>query len=344
MIKVSVIIPVYKVPLEYLRVCLDSLYTQTMQECEFIMVSDGAPNEECSVCQEYTLKDSRFLFFQREHEGASAARNFGINQAEGEFVTFVDSDDWIEKETCEITYAFAKKHNSDIVFWDSTITGEKDTKSNFHSTDIPLLNSENINICLNNIIAPQSEHYNVCLTVCKLISKKIIKKNNLQFDSDLILGEDRVFNFQSFNATSSISYLKRNLYHYRQNINSVIQSYRSQKFNEYLKYIKKLNILSNGSFQKSLANETINSFYSCLFSLYKANLKTTVLLKELIFLKNQISDYFFHNIIQKAELPDYLKGSLLMRLELSLMKQKIAIMFNLRIIKMRVFHHLGSSH
>lgn len=344
MIKVSVIVPVYKVPLKYLRACLDSLTVQTMQECEFILVSDGAPEAECAICEEYADKDTRFIFFRRKHAGVSAARNFGINQAHGEFVTFVDSDDWIEKETCEITYTFAKKHNSDIVFWDNTITGEKETTSNFHDTDIPLLNSENINICLNNIIAPQSEHYNVCLTFCKLISKKTIERNNLQFDSDLILGEDRVFNFQSFNTTSSISYLKRNLYHYRQNINSAIQSYRSQKFNEYLKYIKKINTLSNGSFQKSLANETINSFYSCLFSLYKANLKTTVLLMELTFLKKQISDYFFHNIIQKAELPDYLKGSLLMRLELSLIKQKIAILFNLRIIKTCVFHHLGSSH
>lgn len=344
MIKVSVIVPVYIVPLEYLQTCLDSLIAQTMRECEFIIVSDGAPETECSICENYAKRDSRLKFYKRAHAGVSATRNFGIEKAQGKFITFVDSDDWIEKEACAIAYSFAQKHNSDIVFWDSTITGEKCTGSYFYNTDIPLLNSENRNICLSNIISPQNNHYNVCLTVCKLISKKMIDTNNLHFDSDLTIGEDRIFNFQSFNAASSISYLKRNLYYYRQNINSVIRSYRNQKFNEYLKYIKKLGNLSNGSFQRSLANETINSFYSCLFSLYKANLETRTLLNELKFLKKQISDYFFHNTIQSAELPDYLRGSLLMRLELYLMKQKIAILFNLRIIKTRVFQHLGSSH
>ena len=118
MIKVSVIIPVYKVPLEYLQACFDSLAAQTMQECEFIVVSDGAPNEERSICEEYAAKDSRFNFFKQEHAGVSATRNYGIDQAQGKYIAFVDADDWIDPETNQIVYDYAFENDSDIVFWD----------------------------------------------------------------------------------------------------------------------------------------------------------------------------------------------------------------------------------
>ena len=95
-IKVSVVIPVYRTPLEYLRACLDSLVAQTMQECEFIVVSDGAPEAECSICEEYAARDCRIKFFRREHAGVSATRNYGMAQALGKYISFVDSDDWID--------------------------------------------------------------------------------------------------------------------------------------------------------------------------------------------------------------------------------------------------------
>ena len=114
-IKVSIIVPVYKVPLEYLRDCLDSLNAQTLQECEFIVVSDGAPEAECSICEEYAAKDSRFKFFKREHAGVSATRNFGIKQALGEYISFVDSDDWIERDYTSILASL--KNNPDVVFF-----------------------------------------------------------------------------------------------------------------------------------------------------------------------------------------------------------------------------------
>ena len=114
----SIIIPVYKVPLEYLRACFDSLVAQTMQESEFIIVSDGAPEAECSVCEEFTKKDSRFKFYKCNHAGVSAARNFGINQVQGEYITFVDSDDKITPNFCSSIYNKAYKWDSDILLFE----------------------------------------------------------------------------------------------------------------------------------------------------------------------------------------------------------------------------------
>ena len=123
MIKVSVIVALYKVPQDYLRDCLDSLIAQNSQDCEFIVVSDGAPDKECSICEEYTKKDSRIKFFKREHAGVSATRNFGIEQAQGEYITFVDSDDWIEDSYTSTISSF--KNSPDIVFFQFNYYNEK---------------------------------------------------------------------------------------------------------------------------------------------------------------------------------------------------------------------------
>ena len=114
-IKVSVVVPVYKVPLEYLRVCLDSLAAQTLQECEFIVVSDGAPEAECSICEEYANKDSRFKYFRREHAGVSVTRNFGIEQAQGEYISFVDSDDYVKQNY--LSFLSQLQISPDIIFF-----------------------------------------------------------------------------------------------------------------------------------------------------------------------------------------------------------------------------------
>ena len=79
MIKVSVIVPVYIVPLEYLQTCLDSLIAQTMRECEFIIVSDGALETECSICENYAKRDSRLKFYKRAHAGVSATRKSAVS-------------------------------------------------------------------------------------------------------------------------------------------------------------------------------------------------------------------------------------------------------------------------
>ena len=123
-IKVSVIVPVYNV-LEYLRTCLDSLVAQTMCECEFIVVSDGASEAECSICEEYVAKDSRFKFFRRNHGGLAAVKNFGMTQAQGEYISFVDSDDWIAPDILKDAYELSRKTNSDVTFWNYSVVTPK---------------------------------------------------------------------------------------------------------------------------------------------------------------------------------------------------------------------------
>ena len=101
--KISIIVPVYKVE-QYLRRCLDSIVAQTFTDWECILIDDGSPDNSGRICDEYAEKDKRFRVFHQENVGVSAARNKGLDEARGEWIGFVDSDDWIEKEMYEYLY------------------------------------------------------------------------------------------------------------------------------------------------------------------------------------------------------------------------------------------------
>ena len=91
----SVIIPVYKVE-KYLRQCVDSVINQTYKNLEIILVDDGSPDNCGKICDEYAQKDRRIKVIHQENQGVSAARNLGTKLAQGEYITYVDSDDWLD--------------------------------------------------------------------------------------------------------------------------------------------------------------------------------------------------------------------------------------------------------
>ena len=111
--KISVIIPVYKVE-EYLKRCVDSVIGQTLRDIEIILVDDGSPDNCPAICDEYAKKDDRVRVIHKKNGGLSDARNAGIDIAKGEFLGFVDSDDYIEADMYEYLYDLVKKENAEI--------------------------------------------------------------------------------------------------------------------------------------------------------------------------------------------------------------------------------------
>ena len=110
---ISIIVPVYNVE-EYLKQCLDSILGQTYRNWELILVNDGSTDGSGQICQEYVEKDARFRYFEKENGGQSEARNYGIEQAQGEYLTFVDSDDWVTETYIEELYSKLRHYNADI--------------------------------------------------------------------------------------------------------------------------------------------------------------------------------------------------------------------------------------
>ena len=115
--KVSVIIPVYNVE-DYLEKCLDSVINQTLKDIEIIVVNDGSPDNSQKIIDKYRKKDKRIISVMKENGGQASARNLGIKKSHGEFLCFVDSDDWIELDMLEVLYNNAKENHSDIVTCD----------------------------------------------------------------------------------------------------------------------------------------------------------------------------------------------------------------------------------
>lgn len=120
---VSVIVPVYHVE-PYLRTCLDSILTQTFADFELILVNDGGSAEETEICEEYAENDARIVYLYQENRGVSAARNAGLNLARGEWIVFVDSDDWLEPDALERLCKAAGQDDADMVFFDTIVEGD----------------------------------------------------------------------------------------------------------------------------------------------------------------------------------------------------------------------------
>ena len=97
---ISIIVPIYNVE-NYLRHCLDSIQKQTYQNFECLLINDGSPDNSAGICREYVEKDSRFRYFEKENGGLSSARNVGIEKSSGVYITFVDSDDWLDSDYLE---------------------------------------------------------------------------------------------------------------------------------------------------------------------------------------------------------------------------------------------------
>mgnify|MGYP005781662729 CR=1 FL=1 len=117
-IKVSVIVPVYNVE-QYLEKCLDSLVRQTLNEIEIIVVDDGSQDNSRKIAEAFREKyPNKVYFFYKENEGLGEARNFGLDYAKGEYIGFVDSDDWVDEKTFQAMYETARNEDADVVVCD----------------------------------------------------------------------------------------------------------------------------------------------------------------------------------------------------------------------------------
>lgn len=317
-LKVSVIIPVYKVPLEYLRACLDSLTAQTLQECEFVIVSDGAPEAECSICEEYTQKDVRFKFFKQKHAGVSATRNFGINQVQGEYITFVDADDTLfSKNVLYEAYKISQNNNSEISLF-SWIQNNK-IHQILWDHDIANLSSHEIKICLEQNIHIQNSFFSAVMGA-KLYKRDFIIKNKILFNEQCVIGEDRVFNFKAFSFASRISFSQTIFYNYVINRESATQKTRPDIFSACLNYIDELRKISEKQFSSLIGLEAISMFFSSWGKYYMRNLKKENFSPRMHDLCALAKSSKFQKLIENVDIS---KLSLLAKIETFLLQHKI---------------------
>lgn len=227
--KISVIIPVYNVE-KYLKKCMDSVVNQTLKDIEIICVNDGSPDNSLAILEEYAQKDDRIKIINKENGGLSSARNTGIASATGEFIGFVDSDDWIDADFYEKLYDTAVRCNADIACASMLkFTGDK-TNYMLHITKEK--------------VAKKSRQKYICadLPAHNYVMSRIYKripflKSKVLFD-DGMLFEDIVFSHKIIFYLNSLVTVPNVNYNYRNHPDSIVNTKSDKYINDYSNNIK----------------------------------------------------------------------------------------------------------
>ena len=200
MVDISIIVPIYNAS-KYLKKCLDSLVNQTKKELEFILINDGSTDDSESIIKSYN--DSRIKYFKRSNHGIGKTRNFGISKSTGKYIMFLDSDDYLEENACEILYKKIEKEKLDVVVCDfyRVVNDSKiiEKIASFKNTSL----KDNPNLLLNVNLAPWN----------KIYRSDLIKNNNIKFIEDLKY-EDAPFVVLSLLKSKKIGKVDKTLVYY----------------------------------------------------------------------------------------------------------------------------------
>ena len=219
--KISIIIPVYKVE-PYIKKCLDSVITQTHTNLEILLINDGSPDNCGEICDEYTIKDSRIKVFHKENGGLSSALNVGLEYASGDYIGFVDSDDWIEPDMFEHLLETIQCVDISICSYFKNIGDVTESISNIKNIPNDVIQTEQM------LLYPLKRDYYMgfCGYVWnKLYRAEVIKRSGLQFDENIKYAMDILFYETLVTQEKCVGrYTSKQLYHYRQREGAITKS------------------------------------------------------------------------------------------------------------------------
>ena len=216
----SVIIPVYNVE-DYLEECIDSIVNQTLKDIEIICVNDGSKDGSEDIVKKYAKDDSRIKLINKENGGLSSARNVGIREASGEYIIFLDSDDYLETYALEYLYYEAKKDGLDQLFFSAAIFYDGCKKS--IKNDYYIRKNDYTNVVSGQeLFAKWVENAEFKPSACLQINRTAyLKENNLYFKEGII-HEDNLFTIQCMYYSKKVRYANINLYNRRVRENSIM--------------------------------------------------------------------------------------------------------------------------
>lgn len=296
--KISVIIPVYNTE-KYLSKCLDSVINQTLNDIEIIVVNDGSTDSSQDIIDLYTLKDTRIVSITKNNGGLSDARNFGIDKSKGDFLAFIDSDDYIDKYMFENMYNISQKHQSDIVLCDLVKVNEKGEEFR----DLPQSPQLADKIILNDDFTIFGEMS--CFACNKLFKKSLFDKHRfkkgIHFE-DIELVPKLVLD------SKILSKINQPYYKYFERQNSITKTHTKKGLDMFLavdevsNYFKESTYNSNSTDLKRF--QIFQGYYSYLA--YVAYVKDKSLKKNMLL---ALENFLNRNIIYKKEIINYKRFS-----------------------------------
>lgn len=227
--KITVIVPVYNVE-SYLRKCLDSIIAQTYKNIEIIVVNDGSTDASGEICKEFAEMDHRIIYIEQENAGLSAARNTGLENMSGDYVTFVDSDDWIELDYVEILYKKITEYQADIAVGNYYSFNESEGMFYFHILGDSYYEKvyDNVSIFENLYESQEMKSFALISAWGKLYKAGLFEQ--LRFDIGK-LGEDGYLNQKIYLLAEKIVYIHKGIYSYRIRNNSLSRSWTEKWMN-----------------------------------------------------------------------------------------------------------------
>lgn len=266
---ISVIIPVYNTA-KYLRRCLDSVLAQSFENFELILVDDCSRDESGAICEEYAAKDHRISIIHHQgNQGVSAARNHGIDTAQGDYISFIDSDDWVETNYLkDFTYNLTTTANPELLTQDVTQINEKGETVYYGGRT------------------------SLSFSVAKMFSRSLIEEQQLRFPVGIKTAEDTLFMIDYMNCVDRILYIPQCNYHYVTNEDGACVRHKSNPWTVIVGLKKELELLQRGNFRNDEVRDytmyrTCINYFHFVESLYQSNTSHTervLLLKEIFHL------------------------------------------------------------
>lgn len=227
---ISVIVPIYN-SAPYLCKCLDSILTQTYQNIEVILVDDGSSDDCPAICDEYAGSDQRIIVLHKQNEGLVRARKDGIRLAHGEFVAFVDSDDWIVADMLESLEMLAEQNRADVVMSAVMVATEDSYTYKQNGVGADVYSGDKLQQLKNKLLGGEDYFSFSVLPYLwnKLWRRTLLLENLLQADESVTVGEDVVIGFPAILQAETVVVTEKAYYYYRQNNASMLLQYKNQK-------------------------------------------------------------------------------------------------------------------
>lgn len=220
--KISVIVPIYNVE-KYLENCINSIIVQTLEDIEIILINDGSTDKSYEIINKYKAIDSRIIVINKKNSGVSAARNSGLKVSRGEYIAFIDSDDWIEQNMLEKLYKLGKKYNSEVVA--CNFKSFNDIYNTFNKYPIDEGEYVGKSVIKEKILSKVISGKLKTPVWDKIYKKEFLQNNNIKFDEKITRFEDWYFIIEVYEKVHNLYYLDKNMYNYRIANNTLSNKY-----------------------------------------------------------------------------------------------------------------------
>ncbi len=303
--KVSIIVPIYNVE-NFLEKSINSLINQTYYDIEIILIDDGSTDRSSKIIDEYAIKDSRIIAIHKKNTGVSDTRNVGLSKVSGKYITFIDADDYVEKDYIEEVMKVLKKYkNLDLVnvgFFSETI---KESTEIFYDEKLYETRERFLDDFIN--LWDHSMLYNIWN---KIYLKSIIEDNNIKFKNQYF-GEDIEFNKEYFKYVNRVYNIRKCYYHYirerkgaaTNKYNSDIFEIRLKEYSEFNRYFEEMGIKKEDYIEFS-SRRYIERTFGCVQNVFikdcKKNFKEKYKYIESI-IKNEVTRECLNYMIPKSK-------------------------------------------